>query len=284
MHRGPRCAPAAGIQHLFDLLERPRCAALPCRRRSCHLAVLRSCFSTAARSASASSVWIVSMSEIGSTLPGDVHDVVVVEAAHDVRDRVGLADVGEELVAEALALRRAAPRGPRCRRTRPSREGPSPASRSRRAARAAGRAPRRCRRWARWCRTDSSPPRCPALVSALNRVDLPTFGSPTMPHLRLMVSCFRAAAPWCLRVERGHRPFAIARRARPDGERRGRWPPRWLALLAPRRVQHVVDDLLLRIAESRGCPMPMRSRQKSAVPSCALMSFSPLCPPRRRRT
>ena len=35
----------------------------------------------------------------------DVHDVVVDEAAHDVRDRVGLADVGEELVAEALALR-----------------------------------------------------------------------------------------------------------------------------------------------------------------------------------
>jgi hypothetical protein len=26
----------------------------------------------------------------------------------------------------------------------------------------------------------------PALVSALNRVDLPTFGSPTIPHLRDM--------------------------------------------------------------------------------------------------
>ena len=32
--------------------------------------------------------------------PGDVHDVVVDEAAHHVRDRVGLADVREELVAE----------------------------------------------------------------------------------------------------------------------------------------------------------------------------------------
>ena len=31
----------------------------------------------------------------------------ILEAAHDVRDRIGLADVGEELVAEALALRRA---------------------------------------------------------------------------------------------------------------------------------------------------------------------------------
>jgi hypothetical protein len=35
----------------------------------------------------------------------DVDHVVVLEAAHDVGDRVGLADVGEELVAEALALR-----------------------------------------------------------------------------------------------------------------------------------------------------------------------------------
>ena len=40
-------------------------------------------------------------------LAGDVDDVLVVEAAHDVDDRVGLADVGEELVAEAFALRRA---------------------------------------------------------------------------------------------------------------------------------------------------------------------------------
>ena len=36
---------------------------------------------------------------------GDVHDVGVLEAAHDVRDRVHFADVREELVAEALALR-----------------------------------------------------------------------------------------------------------------------------------------------------------------------------------
>jgi hypothetical protein len=34
-----------------------------------------------------------------------VNDVVVLEAAHDVRDRVRLADVREELVAEAFALR-----------------------------------------------------------------------------------------------------------------------------------------------------------------------------------
>ena len=37
----------------------------------------------------------------------DVDDVVVDEAAHEMRDRVRLADVREELVAEPLALRRA---------------------------------------------------------------------------------------------------------------------------------------------------------------------------------
>ena len=38
-------------------------------------------------------------------LARDVDDVLVLEAAHHVDDRVGLADVGEELVAEAFALR-----------------------------------------------------------------------------------------------------------------------------------------------------------------------------------
>jgi len=33
-----------------------------------------------------------------------VHDVFIVEAAHDVDDGVGFADVGQELVAEAFAL------------------------------------------------------------------------------------------------------------------------------------------------------------------------------------
>ncbi len=38
-------------------------------------------------------------------LSGDMDDVGVLEAAHDVGDRVGLADIREELVAETLALR-----------------------------------------------------------------------------------------------------------------------------------------------------------------------------------
>ena len=58
----------------------------------------------------------------GSSVPGDVDDVLVLEAAHDLDDRVDLADVLEELVAEALALRRALARGRRCPRTRSSRE------------------------------------------------------------------------------------------------------------------------------------------------------------------
>ncbi len=44
------------------------------------------------------------MSDTGSMLARDVHDVRIVEAADDVRDRVALADVGEELVAQSLAL------------------------------------------------------------------------------------------------------------------------------------------------------------------------------------
>ena len=38
---------------------------------------------------------------------GDMHDVVVGKAANDVRDRIGLADIRQELIAESLAFRRA---------------------------------------------------------------------------------------------------------------------------------------------------------------------------------
>ena len=47
----------------------------------------------------------------------DVDDVVVLEAAHHVGDGVDLADVGQELVAEALALGGAAHQARRCRRS-----------------------------------------------------------------------------------------------------------------------------------------------------------------------
>ena len=48
---------------------------------------------------------------------GHMHDVVVDEAAHHVRDRVGLADMRQELVAQALALAMRLPPGRRYRRT-----------------------------------------------------------------------------------------------------------------------------------------------------------------------
>ena len=53
-----------------------------------------------------SSVLIVSRSPAGFDRAVDVHDILVGEAAHHLRDRVGLADVGEELVAEPLAVAR----------------------------------------------------------------------------------------------------------------------------------------------------------------------------------
>src|SRR5690606_5603760 len=40
-------------------------------------------------------------------LAGDMDDVAVLEAAHHVGDRIDLADVGQELVAQALAAGRA---------------------------------------------------------------------------------------------------------------------------------------------------------------------------------
>ena len=40
-------------------------------------------------------------------LPGHVHDIGVFEAAHHVGDGIGLADVGEELVAQSFAFGRA---------------------------------------------------------------------------------------------------------------------------------------------------------------------------------
>ena len=65
-------------------------------------------FSTVCRSARISSVWIVEMSLAGVDLAVDVGDVLVAEHPGHLADRGGLADVGEELVAQPLALGRAA--------------------------------------------------------------------------------------------------------------------------------------------------------------------------------
>ena len=65
-------------------------------------------FSTVCRSARISSVEIVEMSSAGVDLAVDVGDVGVAEHPRHLADRRRLPDVGEELVAEALALGRAA--------------------------------------------------------------------------------------------------------------------------------------------------------------------------------
>ena len=118
------------------------------------------CLSTVARSASASSVLIVSMSETGSTLPATCTTLSIVEAAHDVRDGVGLADVGEKLVAQAFAFRGAGDQPGDVDEFDDGGNDLLGTSRSRQAPPAAGRGLRRCRRWARSCRTDNFPPRC----------------------------------------------------------------------------------------------------------------------------
>ena len=57
----------------------------------------------------------------------DVDDVVVLEAAHHMGDGVHLADMGQELVAQALAAWTRRRPGRRCRRTRPRSAAPSAA-------------------------------------------------------------------------------------------------------------------------------------------------------------
>ena len=48
------------------------------------------------------------MSAIGSIFAGDVRHIGMLETAHHMRDRIDFADVGEELITETFALRRAA--------------------------------------------------------------------------------------------------------------------------------------------------------------------------------
>jgi hypothetical protein len=115
-----------------------------------------------------------------------VDDVVVLEAAHHVGDGVGLADVGQELVAQALALAGAGDqagdvdelhgRGDlalglhdfRDLVCRGSGTGTTPAFGS-------------------MVQKGKFSASMPARVRALKSVDLPTFGRPTMPHLNPMV-------------------------------------------------------------------------------------------------
>ena len=93
----------------------------------------------------------------------DVNDVLVVEAADNVYDCVDLADMGQELVAQTLALACAADQNRRCLRTLRQPGWFSSRDTDRSAAEDAHPVPLPCRRSGQWCRTGSSrSPRLPA--------------------------------------------------------------------------------------------------------------------------
>jgi len=134
----------------------PRCSTKARPRAACprqeEQAVLKPFFLLTAKPA---------MSETGSTLPATCTTFASSKAAHHVRDGVALADIGEELVAQAFALRGAGHESRDIDELDRGGDELSAASRWRQALQGAGRALRRCRYSDRWCRTDSSPPRSP---------------------------------------------------------------------------------------------------------------------------
>src|SRR5947209_3739857 len=86
----------------------------------------------------------------------------------------------------------------------------------------------------------------PAFVSALNRVDLPTFGRPTMPHLTLTSCLSVGGSRFGPRVKFVHRPLCVTGlEPRPYGQRATDCTVDQRLLLAARRLQHVVDHLPL---------------------------------------
>ena len=163
----------------------------------------------------------------GSTRPSGWMTFVVVVRAHDVDDRVGLADVGQELVAQALALVRAAHEARRCRGSRS------------------------CRR--RRSRRRSSPRR--ARGARRDRHD----GDVRLDRRERVVGRLGARARQ--RVEqRGLARVGHARRSRPSSRRAPRWPsPSSAPAGDVGRVVHAEVD-------ARDAPSP-RPRRRAARPA-----------------
>src|SRR5436305_963369 len=88
----------------------------------------------------------------------------------------------------------------------------------------------------------------PALVSALKSVDLPTFGRPTMPHRTVIAKPrWRSRSRRRLGVQQQHGLLHIATRdVGPGGKRTIERACNRIALVGARRLQHVIDDVLLR--------------------------------------
>ena len=141
-------------------------------------------FSTVSRSASRSSVLMMSMSCERVDVAGDVDDFGVMEAADHVQDRVGLADVREELVAQAFALAGAFDDAGDVDELHGGGDDGVRLDHGRRCGPCARRERARCRRWGRWCRRGSSRPAALEAVSALKMVHLPTLGRPTIPTVQ----------------------------------------------------------------------------------------------------
>lgn len=117
-----------------------------------------------------------------------VDDVLVLEAAHHVTYGFGLADVGQELVAQTLALGGARHQTGDVHELHGGRHHAlglmMAASWSRRGS-GMGTTPV----FGSMVQNGKLAASMPALVSALNRVDLPTLGRPTIPHLKPM-NCY----------------------------------------------------------------------------------------------
>ena len=136
-------------------------------------------FSTVWRSARIISVWIV-RDVVGQVdLAVDVVTSLVAEDPRHLADRGGLADVREELVAQALALRRARDDAGDVDELHRRRRDPRRPEQLRQPRQNSSGTPT-TPTFARSSRTGSSP-RTSFLVSALKSVDLPALGSPTMP-------------------------------------------------------------------------------------------------------
>ena len=140
--------------------RRRRPAARRSRRRASCRAWTGACawlrrFSTVSRSARASSISTTRRCSIGIGRPGDV---VVVERPQHEHDGVDLADVGEELVAEALALARPLDEAADVDDLHRGVHDVLRLATSRPAGRAARRAPWRRRCWGPWWRTGTARP------------------------------------------------------------------------------------------------------------------------------
>src|SRR5947208_1356178 len=88
----------------------------------------------------------------------------------------------------------------------------------------------------------------PALVSALKRVDLPTFGRPTIPHRTVIAKPrWRSRSRRGLGMQQQHGLLHITTRdLGPRGERTIECERNRIPLVGARRLQHVIDDVLQR--------------------------------------